>query len=326
MQAVTIQPDASGQPQLVLADLPVPDPAPREVRVRVRAAGMNRADLSLKLGHSPLMAGTGSGPVAGLEMAGEVEAVGRDVVRWRVGDRVMGMAVGAHAQAVCLDERLLMPVPDGMAWNHAATLPVALMTAHDALVTNGGFRSGTTVLVQAASAAVGIAAVQLAALLGAGTVIGTSTTPDKRRRLQELGLAHAVDSDPATLPAVVRDLTGGRGVDIVLDHLGGGAITSNMACAAIGGRIVGIGRMTGMKGEIDLDLLSYKRLAFVGVTFRTRSCDEVQALIARLQADVWPLLDRIRMPLDRVYPLAEVAQAHEWMRAKQQFGKVVLVP
>ena len=326
MKAVVLGSDAAGKPVPVLEDLPTPQPAAREVRVRVHAAGMNRADLSLKVGHSPAMAGTGSERVLGLEMAGEVEACGREVTRWKPGDRVMGMALGAHAQRVCLDERLLMPVPDGMDWSHAATLPVALMTAHDALVTHGGLRPGSTVLVQAASAAVGIAAVQIAALLGAGLVIGTSTTQAKRERLQSLGLKHAVDSDPATLPALVRDLTGGRGVDIVLDHLGGGALASNMAAVAIGGRIIGIGRMTGMKGEIDLDLLSLKRIALIGVTFRTRSCDEVDALIARMRTDLWPLLDRIRMPLDATFALADVAQAHERMRAKQQFGKVVLQP
>jgi NADPH2:quinone reductase len=273
------------------------------------------------------MAGTGSAHVTGLELAGEVLRCGSEVTRARPGDRVMAMCGGAHAQQACVDERLLVPVPEGMDFTTAASLPVAFMTAHDALVTQGGLREGACVLVQAASSAVGIAAVQIANALGARVVVGTSTSEAKHARLRPLGLRHVLAGGP-DLEAQVRELTGGHGADIVVDHLGAPALAANMACAAIGGRIVSVGRMGGLRGEIDLDLLSFKRLALVGVTFRTRTADDVAALIARMQADLGPRLagGTLGMPIDRVLPLAQVADAHAWMRERQQFGKVVLVP
>lgn len=327
MKAVVIERDAAGGARPVLAEVAAAEPGAREVRVRIRAAGMNRADLGLKTGHSPGMTGTGADGIAGLEMAGEVLRCGSGVTRFRTGDRVMAMCCGAHAEQVCVDERLLMRVPDGMDWTHAATLPVALMTAHDALVTHGRLTPGNAVLVQAASSAVGIVAVQMAAALGAGVVIGTSTSPEKRERLASLGLRHALAGGDG-LAAEVQALTQGRGVDVLIDHLGAQALAGNMACAALGGRIISVGRMTGTRTEIDMDLLSLKRLSLIGVTFRTRTADDVATLIERMGRDVWPMLaaGRIQLPLDRVFALADVGQAHAWMKARQQFGKVVLQP
>lgn len=328
MRAVVIERDAGGAPRPVVRELPASDPGPREVLVRVHAAGMNRADLGLRTGHFRALPGAGSADIAGLELAGEVMRCGAEVTLARPGDRVMAMCGGAHAEQVCVDERLLMPVPERMEWAEAACYPAALMTAHDALVTNGRLAPGQHVMVQAASSAVGIAAVQIASALGAGIVVGTTTSPVKRLLLQQLGLQHALDGADPDLRDTLHRLTGGHGMDIVIDHLGAPALASNMGCAAIGGRIVSVGRMAGKSGDIDLDLLSLKRLSLIGVTFRTRTGDEVARLIAAMRRDVWPLLEsgRIRMPLDKVFPLAEVADAHACMAARQQFGKVVLLP
>lgn len=327
MKAVIIDSDVDGSAHLAICSVEDPVPSARQVLVRVHAAGMNRADLSMKLGHFRAMASSSAPRVAGMEMAGEVVGCGSDVREFRAGDRVMAMCSGAHAELVCVDERLLIPIPHGITFLQAATLPAALMTAHDALVTHGGFKSGHHVLIQAASSAVGLAASQLALALGAATVIGTTSSPDKHQRLLDLGLTYVCD-DKSELESRVKEITGAHGVDVIVDHLGGSALGANMACAAIGARIVSVGRMAGLSGVVDLDLLSLKRLSLIGVTFRTRTEDDVANLIASMRADVEPLLiaGRITMPLDRVFQLDEVAAAHTRMRAMQQFGKVVLVP
>jgi len=327
MRAVVIARDDSGAPHPQVRDVAEPAPGPREVLIRVLAAGMNRADLALKTGHFRAMAGSGPAGVAGLEMAGEVVGCGADVQGFSCGDRVMAMCSGAQAERVCVDERLLTRIPDGVDAVQAAAWPAALMTAHDALVTNGRLVRDDHVLVQAASSVVGIATVQLARLLGAVQVIGTSTSPDKWERLRALGVTLAAHSGP-TLEAAIREATDGHGVDVVVDHLGAPALAENMACAAVGGRIVSVGRMGGTAGALDLDLLSLKRLSLIGVTFRTRTIDDVAALIARMLADVAPLLQggRFSMPIDKVFALEEVAQAHAWMKSRHQFGKVILQP
>jgi NADPH2:quinone reductase len=327
MKAVLIACDDSGAPQPRLVEVTEASPGPREVLVRVLAAGMNRADLSLKTGHFRAITGSGPAGVAGLEMAGEVVGYGPEVRGFGLGDKVMAMCSGAHAERVCVDERLLMRVPAGVEAMQAAAWPAALMTAHDALVSNGRLARGDHVLVQAASSVVGIAAVQLARLLGAEQVIGTSTSADKWERLRALGATLAAHSGP-TLEAAVREATRGHGVDVVVDHLGAPALAENMASAALGARIVSVGRMGGTAGAIDLDLLSLKRLSLIGVTFRTRTVDDVAALIARMLADVAPLLQdgRFSMPIDKVFALEDVAEAHAWMKSRQQFGKVILQP
>ena len=327
MRAVVIARDDSGTPSPRVHNVPEAVPGPREVLVRVIAAGMNRADLSLKTGHFRAITGSGPAEVAGLEMAGEVVDCGADVQGFSRGDRVMAMCSGAQAERVCVDERLLIRVPASVDAMQAAAWPAALMTAHDALVTNGHLARGDHVLVQAASSVVGIAAVQLARLLGADQVIGTSTSTDKWERLRALGVTLAVHNGP-TLEAAVREATYGHGVDVLIDHLGAPSLAENMASAAIGARIVSVGRMGGTAGAIDLDLLSLKRLSLVGVTFRTRTIDDVAALISRMLADVAPLLQggRLHMPIDKVFALEDVAQAHAWMRSRQQFGKVILQP
>ncbi|WP_219214325.1 zinc-binding dehydrogenase [Variovorax boronicumulans] len=325
MRAVLIAQDGQPLAQPQLREIDDPAVTGRQVLVQVRAAGMNRADLSLKTGHFRAVPSTVDPGVAGMEMAGEVLECGPDARSFKTGDRVMAMCAGAQAERVSLDERLLIPMPVGMSFVEAACLPAAMMTAHDALVTNGRFERGDNVLVQVASSAIGIAAIQMARLLGAREVIGTTSSPEKRVRLEALGLDHALLGGP-DVGADVEGITSGHGADVVIDHLGAPALPDNMACAAIGARIVSVGRMGGLRGDIDMDLLSLKRLSLVGVTFRTRTIDDFALLIARMRADVEPLFSArtFTMPLDRVFALADVREAHERMRARQQFGKVVL--
>jgi NADPH2:quinone reductase len=238
----------------------------------------------------------------------------------------MAMAARAYAEYVTVDYRLAIPVPPDWPWETAAASPVALMTAHDAVMTNGRMALGETVLVQAASTGVGIVAVQIAKLRGAAMVIGTSTSSAKIERIKVLGMDHGIDVTREDFATRVLELTGDHGADVIIDHVGAGALAGNMRCAAIRGRIINIGRMGGLKGEIDLDLLSLKRLHLIGVTFRTRSVEEISTLIKRLRDDIWAdvLAGRVHQVLDRSFPLDEAAAALSYMKTNAHFGKIVL--
>lgn len=316
-----------GEQGLEWAERPQPVPGPDELVVRVRAAALNRADLGMLAGHKHGSAG-GSGAVLGLEWAGEVAAVGAAVSGYRVGDRVMGSGKGAFAEFAVSDHGRVMHLPDAsMTFEQAATLPVALQTMHDAIVTNGRLRPGETVLVQGASSGVGLMGLQIAKLLGAATVIGTSTDPARRARLAEFGADLALDSRDPAWPQQVLDATGGRGADLVIDQLAGSVANANLAAAALGARIVNVGRLAGMRGEFDFDLHALKRIHYIGVTFRTRSVEQVRAVQAAMQADLLPHLKAgtLRLPIDRVLPFEQLGEAFDHMRANAHFGKIVVV-
>lgn len=310
---------------LQVQEVAAPQPGPGEILVRVRAAGLNRADLAL-LPHGP--ASGYSGPaIPGMEMAGEVVGLGSGVSAWRVGDRVMAMAPRAYAQQVTVDARWAMPVPEGCAWEHAAAMPLAMMTAHDALIVNGRMRTGDAVLIQGVSSGVGIAALQIAKARGASVVIGTSTSEAKLARLAPLGLNWGVNTRKDALEPVVQKATDSRGVDVVVDFIGAPALDDNMKALAVKGRLVQVGRLGGVVAPgIDLNLLSLKRLQLIGVTFRTRTPEEVASLVATLQADLGGDIDALKyQPLvDREFSLADVAQAHEHMKQNSHLGKIVL--
>jgi NADPH2:quinone reductase len=217
-------------------------------------------------------------------------------------------------------------IPDNLDFEAAATFPVALQTMHDALVTHGGLTRGQSVLIQGASSGVGIMGMQIAKLLGADIVIGTSTNAGRRARLTQFGADLALDSKDPAWPDHVREATGGRGVDIIVDMVSGSVANQNMQAAAILGRIVNVGRLGGNSAAFDYDLHALKRLTYIGVTFRTRSIAEVAEINRRMQADLWTALEagRLRMPIDGRFPLEQGAPALERMRANQHFGKIVL--
>lgn len=322
--AVVIQ-DAGGK-RLDVREVPKPAPGEAEVVVRVRAAGANRADLSMNVGHFKGAGTALAAPVAGLEFAGEVTEVGANVSSVKVGDRVMAMGQGAFAEYARIDHRLLIPVPTTFSWEQAAAAPVAFMTMHDAVVTNGRLQAGESVLVQGATSGVGIAAFQIARLKGAKPVIGTSTSDTKLATLKGWGLDLGINSKTDDVVKQVAEATGGKGADLVIDMLGGPVINQNMQAAAVKGRIVDVGRMGGLKGEIDLDLHSLKRISFIGVTFRTRSVEEIRTIIQLMVADIWPAVTagQVKLPIDRVFPLAKIADAYAHMRANAHLGKIVI--
>jgi NADPH2:quinone reductase len=306
---------------VVIQDVPDPKPGPHDLLVRVRAAALNRADLGVARGEA-------SGKPIGIEFAGEVAETGSAVTGFMPGDRVMCHATGSHAEFALCDHRRALKIPDGMSYEQAAILPVGLNTLHNALVTAGRMKPGDNVLIQGASSGVGIVGLQMAKLLGAGFVVGTSTDASRRARLKEFGADLALDTNDPDWPDLVRAATHGRGLDLTVDMLSGPTVNQTMRCTAVKGRIVNIGRLAGMKAEFDFDMHARLRIDYVGVTFRTRSIEEVHEVLVRMRGDLWDHVQagRIRIPVDRIFPLAQAAEAHAHMNANRHFGKIVLVP
>jgi len=311
---------------LEVRDIPQPQPKPFELLVKVKAAGLNRADLAAARGSG------GHGKVGGgvgIDWAGEVVEVGSETKGgFKPGDRVMCAGSGGYAEYAVCDWGRVVAIPDDMSFEHAATLPVALGTMHDALVTNGHLKPGQSVLIQGASSGVGLMALQIAKLLGVKLVIGTSTNAARRARLSDFGADLAVDTSDPKWPDLVLDATGGRGVDIIVDQISGALINASMRATAIRGRIVNVGRLGGGKAEFDFDLHANRRINYIGVTHRTRSVDELREETRAMWAD---LADAVRskklsLPIDRTFPLTEAKAAQEYMRANRHFGKILLVP
>ena len=311
---------------LALREIPAPEPKPNEVLVKVAASGLNRADLIMAAG-KPHGALGGAATIAGLEWAGEVAAVGADVPEFRPGDQVMCSGAGGYAEYAVTDWGRVCPAPMASAGPvEAATLPIALQTMHDALVTNGRLAEGESVLIQGASSGVGIMAIQIARLKGAGTVIATSRDADRRARLAEFGADLVLDPGDPDWVEQAREATGGKGVDLTIDQVSGVLANQTMQAAAVLGRIVNVGRLGGFTAEFDFDLHALKRIDYIGVTFRTRTVDEVRAINAAMRADIWDAVDdgTLKLPIDRTFPLEQAAEAQAHMRANAHFGKIVL--
>jgi NADPH:quinone reductase len=315
-----------GEKGVEIRDLPRPAPKPNEVLIRVRASSLNRADLLVALGHQHGSVG-GVGARLGLECAGEVEAVGSDVEGVKPGDRVMASAPGGFAEYVATDAGRVHRIPgNNMSYEQAACFPVALQTMHNAVVTAGRLKHGETMLMQGASAGVGLMGMQIGKLMGASLVIGTSTNADRRARLGEFGCDLALDSADPSWPDQAKNATGGKGVDLIVDLVSGPLANQNLETASILGRIVNVGRLGGMKGEFDFDKHALKRIDYIGVTFRTRSAEEVREINRRMRADLWPAIEagKLSLPIHKTYKLVDIGEALALMRANRHFGKVVI--
>ena len=310
-------------------DAPEPKPGPQQVLIRVRAAGLNRADLAVAAGHAHGSIG-GAGTIVGMEFAGEVVAVGAELPgSIAPGMRVMASGAAGYAEYAVADWGRVLPVPDAnMGWVQAATLPIALQTMHDAVVTNGGLHRGESILIQGASSGVGLMGMQIAKLMGATQVFGGSGNPERRAKLKEFGCDVAVDTSDPQWPDRVLEATGGRGVELIVDQVSAPVANGNLRACAILGRIVNVGRLGGSKGEFDYDLHALKRISYIGVTFRTRSVEEVREINRLMRDELWDAVvaGELRLPIDRSFALSDVKAALAHMKANQHFGKILLIP
>lgn len=320
MRAAWASPGTTGG-RVELREVPIPVPGPGQVLVRVRAAGVNRGEL---VALAALRSGQGA--AGGVECSGVVAEIGTGVDGWRPGDEVMAYARGSQAEYVCVDQRLLMRKPARLGWEQAAAFPNVFTTAHDALISNARAQAGESVLINAASSGIGVAALQIARWANASAVIGVSRSPKKVERLRLLGLTDAVIGTDDGFEDRVLSITSGRGVDVVIDCLGGDSLASNLRCMAVLGRLVSVGRLAGKYGSLDLDLLALRRLRLIGVTFRTRSAEETVACVQACARDLLTPLERgeIEPIVDRTFALERIADAHAYMASNEQIGKIVL--
>lgn len=306
---------------LELREVARPEPKPDQVLVKVRLVGLNRADLLATARARP-----GDAVIPGIDFMGEVAAVGANVGHLKPGDRVMGSGRATYAEYVAADRGRVDAIPAGLAEEQAAALPLALLTMHDAVVGQGRLRPGEAALILGASSGVGLMGLQIARFKGASPVIGTSTTAERRARLAEYGADLALDTGEDGWPAAAREATGGKGVDVIVDQIAGRAVNQALQAAAVLARIVNVGRMAGGKGDFDFNEHALKRISYIGVTFRTRSPEEVRALADAMRADLWDAVaaGAFRLPVDCVMPFAEANAAQARMRANAHFGKILL--
>ena len=308
-----------------IKDLPKPEPGANEVLIKARASSLNRADL---LAASRAFGGVATGGARlGLECAGEVEAVGREVIGVKPGDRVLASAAGGFAQYVLTDAGRVHRIPaNNMTFEQAACLPVALQTMHNAVVTAGRMKRGETLLMQGASSGVGLMGMQIGKLMGASLVIGTSTNPERRTRLMEFGCDLALDTSDQKWPEQVKKATADKGVAIIVDMVSGSVANQNLEAAAVLGRIVNVGRLGGTTGAFNFDVHALKRIDYIGVTFRTRSLDEIREINRLMRADLWAAVEagKLSLPIYKTYKLDDIADALALMKANQHFGKIVI--
>jgi NADPH:quinone reductase len=309
---------------LEIESRPRPDPGPEEVRVAVAASGLNRADLLQRLGRYPAPEGYPQ-DILGMEFSGVVDRVGARVSSEWDGRTVMGITGGgAYAEYLIARPEELVLVPGTLGAVDAGAVPEVFMTAFDAMVLQGALEEGETVLVHAVGSGVGTAALQIAVRAGA-TVIGTSRTDDKLRQAEALGLAHGVVGDDAW-PDRVLEITDGRGVDVVLDLVGGTYLEGNQKVLALRGRHVVVGIPSGARATMDLGLLMRKRGTVRGTVLRSRPRAEKVALALAFSREVLPGLSdgSLRPVVDRVFPAEAAADAHRYMEENRNFGKILL--
>ena len=308
-----------------ITDVAKPSPKGAQVLVRVRACGLNRADLGMTKGHAHGSAG-GVGAVLGMEWSGEIAELGPDAKGMKVGNKVMGSGAAAFAEYTLADHGRLFRSPSNMNFDEACTLPIALTTMHNAVVTVGALKSGQTVMIQGASSGVGLMGMQIAKLKGARLVVGSSTDPVRRARLKEFGADLAVDSGDPTWVDSVLQATSGEGVDLIVDQISGKVASQNLRAAKIKGRIVNVGRLGGSRAEFNFDLHAARRIDYVGVTFRTRTIEEIREIFDEVRKDLWGAVEsrKLQLPIDKVFPFDEIGKAFEHMEANKHLGKIVV--
>ena len=321
MRAVEITGGSGPAEALALVERPDPVAGPGQIRIRVRAAGVNRPDLLQRQGRYPPP--PGASDILGLEVAGEVDQVADDVTRWAVGDRVCALlGGGGYADYAVVDARHALPVPDGLDFVGAAALPETVCTVFANVFEAGALKAGETLLIHGATSGIGVTAIQMARAAGA-RVIATSRGADKAKAARGLGADLSLDARSDDLEAAI-DAFGG--VDVVLDMVGADYAALNQAVLKPFGRWVVIATLSGAKAEIDLARLMMKRIVLTGSTLRGRPADEKARLIAAVEATAWPWVaaGRVRPPVDATFPLEQASAAHLRLEAGDHVGKIVL--
>ena len=314
-----------GPPEvLVPIERQTPEILPGEVLVKVAAAGVNRPDVMQRQGRYPPP--PGASDIPGLEIAGEIAAVGADVKSWRIGDRVCALVSGGgYAEYCAAPAPQCLPIPAGVDLVHAAAIPETFFTVWTNVFERGRLAAGESILIHGGSSGIGTTAIQLAHALGA-RVITTAGSDEKCAACASLGADVAINYRTADFVAAVKEATSGRGVDVVLDMVGGDYLQRNIECLAMDGRLVQIGQLGGAKSEINTGLILQRRLWLTGSTLRARSVAEKGAIASAVHKSVWPLLEAgtVRVPVHATFPLAQAAAAHRVMESSAHIGKLVL--
>lgn len=323
MNAIAIT-EPGGPKVLQLVQRDVPEPGRGEVRIAVRAAGVNRPDVLQRKGAYPPPRGASDLP--GLEVAGTIDALGEGVSQWRFGNRVCALVPGGgYAELVTVHASNCLPMPSGFSYTEAAAVPETFFTVWHNVFERGGLKQDEVLLVHGGASGIGTAAIQLGAAFGA-TVIATAGSDEKCAACVSLGARRAINYETEDFVDVVREATDGRGADVILDMVGGSYINRNYRAAALDGRIVQIAFLGGQMAEADFSLLMRKRLTHTGSTLRPRSIEFKAHLAHELEEAVWPLLEsrKVAPVMDRIFPLAEAWRAHERMEQGAHIGKIVL--
>ena len=323
MRAVEIS--KPGAPEVLrVADLPRPAPRPNEIVVKVAAAGVNRPDVLQRMGHYPVP--PDASPLPGLEIAGEVAELGAAVKLWQRGDKVCALVNGGgYAEYCAVPETQALPIPRGLSATEAASLPETCFTVWANVYDRGRLAPGETLLVQGGTSGIGVTAIQMAAATG-NRVFATAGSDEKVAACVRLGAEKAFNYKTQDWVAEVRAATGGKGVDVILDMVGGDYVPRELKCLAEEGRLVFIAYLRGPRSELDIDAVMRKRLTVTGATLRPRSTEFKGTLARHLREKIWPLIEagRIRPQVYKTFPLAEAAEAHRLMESSQHIGKIVL--
>lgn len=323
---IAIEITAPGAPDVLKpVDRPTPTPSPDDVLIRVAAAGVNRPDTMQRQGRYPPP--PGASDIPGLEVAGTVESVGEGVTTWRPGETVCALVAGGGYAEYCVAPAVqCLPVPSGLSLVEAAALPETFFTVWTNVFERGALEAGETALIHGGTSGIGTTAIQLAAAFGA-RVFATAGSDEKCRACERLGAVRGLNYRAEDFVAAIKTLTDGRGVDLILDIVGGDYVDRNLHALAIGGRLVQIGLQGGAQATIDLSCILGRRLTITGSTLRPRSPAEKGAIASALRQHVWPLLEqgRVKPVIHRTFPLTEASEAHRLLESSEHIGKIVLV-